>query len=90
MNDEIKTETLTIKIKIKENKENMEDWIIKLISKDNLHRLLHDKNEILVLNKHNHIVFHAIYGEEYINIINKEEYIMLSIKNNEMVIYKKD
>ncbi|MCW6086554.1 hypothetical protein AAGC94_04930 [Clostridium sporogenes] len=65
-------------------------WIIKCISYDgeeSPYRILHDKNEILILNKYDYIAFHAKYDKESINIEQKDLNMTISIKNNEMLIY---
>lgn len=54
---------------------------------ENPYRILHDKNEILILNKYDYIVFNAKYDKESINIEQKDSSITISIKNNEILIY---
>lgn len=51
------------------------------------YRILHDNNEILILNKYDYIVFLAKYDKESINIEQKDSNMSILIKNNEILIY---
>ncbi len=80
---EIKNEKL--EINLLNNK-----WIIKSISyegEESPYRIIHDKNEIIILNKYDYISFHATYNDESINIKQKDPNINISLKNNEIVVY---
>lgn len=65
-------------------------WIIQCISyegEESPYRIIHDKNEIIILNKYDYISFHAIYNDESINIKQKDPNINISLKDNLILIY---
>ncbi|MBY0756938.1 hypothetical protein K5V21_16070 [Clostridium sardiniense] len=65
-------------------------WNIKVISyegESSPYRILSDKNEILVLDKFNYTVFHAIYSDSKLDILSKDPNLTITLENNDLVIF---
>lgn len=77
--------------KIELNIDN-ETWEVKLVAyegDEGTYRMLSDKNEIVILDNNDYLIFNAKYTDKYINIDHKDPGLAVSIRKGQILIYNR-